>query len=477
LNGKPAATEVKHDRLTRSILPWTSADVFDPFLGVAFGTRFREKAPVGSGIDEVSFYRRDLTPLEVAFLQDDARAADGAKLEPQLAELFVEKDSQVAAARAALTEARAADNELATVVPQVLVMGDAPEPTPTFVLERGVYSAPGEPVEPRGLESVLHWNESLPANRLGLAKWLFDPSHPLTARVFVNRAWQMHFGRGIVETAEDFGSQGSIPTHPELLDWLAVQFVESGWDVKALHKLIVMSATYRQSSGLSAELLARDARNELYARGPRWRMSAEMVRDSALGASGLLVAKVGGASVKPYQPAGIWSPLNSFYEYPAENGVPADEHHRRTLYTFVKRNAPHPALKIFDFTNRTESIARRRSSNTPLQALLLENDPQYVEAYRAVAQHALAYSSDERAQLIRLYRLAARGTPTAAHVDLLARYYAEQRSVFAANADKAKRLLEVGVVEPDPNFDRATLAAMTNVAALVMNSPDAYTVR
>jgi hypothetical protein len=362
-------------------------------------------------------------------------------------------------------------------VPQVLVMGDAPEPIPTFVLDRGVYSAPGEPVVPRGLETVLPWDESLPADRLGLARWLFDPRHPLTARVFVNRAWQMHFGRGIVETAEDFGSQGSIPTHPDLLDWLAVQFVESGWDVKALHKLIVMSATYRQASELSGELLARDARNELYARGPRWRMSAEMVRDNALAASGLLVAKVGGASVKPYQPEGIWNPLNSFYEYPAQDRVPGDEHHRRTLYTFVKRNAPHPALKIFDFTNRTESIARRRSSNTPLQALLLENDPQYVEAYRMIAQHALAYSSDERVQLARLYRLAVRGTPTAAHVDLLARYYAEQRDLFAAKAEKAESLLRVGVVEADPSVDRATLAAMTNVAALVMNSPDAYTVR
>jgi hypothetical protein len=479
LNGEPAVTEVVRDSLTRSILPWTSADVFDPFLGVAFGTRFREKAPVGSGLDELSFYARELTPLEVAFLHDETRAANAgaARLEPALAELLVATDAKVVAARAALTEARSAENKLATAVPQVLVMGDAPEPTPTFVLNRGVYSAPGEPVAPRGLDSVLAWDESLPRNRLGLAKWLFDPSNPLTARVFVNRAWQMHFGRGIVETAEDFGSQGSIPTHPELLDWLAVQFVESGWDVKALHKLIVTSATYRQSSELSDEALARDARNALYARGPRWRMSAEMVRDSALAASGLLVARVGGPSVKPYQPQGIWNPLNSFYEYPAASDVPPDEHHRRTLYTFVKRNAPHPALKIFDFTNRTESLARRRSSNTPLQALLLENDPQYVEAYRTLAEHALRYSGDEREQLARLYRLAVRSSPAASHVDLLMRYYAAQRQKFAADAQKAEALLGVGVVKPDPALDRAALAAMTSVAALVMSSPDAYTVR
>ena len=400
------------DSLTRSILPFTSADVFDPFVGLAVGTRFREKAPVGSGIDELRVFTRDLTPVEVAFLHDDALAAS-ADLETGLAELLTATDARVVAARSALTAARARENELATSVPQVLVMGDAPEPTPTFVLNRGVYSDPGERVHPNGLDAVLAWDESWPQNRLGLARWLFDRRQPLTARVFVNRVWQMHFGRGIVETSEDFGAQGAIPTHPELLDWLAVEFMESGWDIKALHRLIVTSATYRQSSNASDELLTRDAANALYTRGPRWRMTAEMVRDGALKASGLLAADVGGPSVKPYQPAGIWNPLNSFYTYPEPENLPADDLHRRTLYTFVKRNATHPAMKIFDFTNRTESIARRRSSNTPLQALLLMNDPQYVEAYRSLAADALKSSSDEDAQLTRLYRHATRSTPSA----------------------------------------------------------------
>jgi hypothetical protein len=479
LDGAPAATEVERDHLTRSILPWSSGDVFDPFLGLAFGTRFREKAPVGSGIDELRVFGRELGPLEVAYLHDanGALARDPAALEPELAAVLVAAAPGVAAARDALRAAAAAENELATAVPQVLVMGDAPKPIPTFVLERGVYSAPGERVTPRGLEAVLPWDASLPPNRLGLAKWLFDPRNPLTARVLANRLWQMHFGRGIVETAEDFGSQGSIPTHPELLDWLAVQLVESGWHVKALQRLIVTSATYRQSSDATEELVARDARNELYARGPRWRMTAEMVRDNALAASGLLVARVGGESVKPYQPAGIWNPLNSFYAYPPPAGAPADDLHRRTLYTFVKRNAPHPALKIFDFTNRTESAARRKSSNTPLQALLLLNDPQYVEAYRALAADALRSSGDERAQLARLYRLGVRATPAAPHLDLMAHYYEEQRTLFSADEEKTARLLGAGVTAPDPALDRASLAAMTNVAALVMSSPDAYTVR
>jgi hypothetical protein len=473
LNGAPAATRAERDHLTRTILPFTSGDVFDPFVGLAFGTRFREKAPVGSGLDELRVFKRDLTAAEIGFLHDESRAAPV----EQLAELVAATDPRVVAARAALTSARAKENELATSVPQVLVMGDAPEPTPTFVLNRGVYSDPGARVEPRGLPSVLPWDDGWPHNRLGLARWLFDRRQPLTARVLVNRIWQMHFGRGIVETSEDFGSQGAIPTHPELLDWLAVQFVESGWDLKALHRLIVTSATYRQSSNATPELIARDASNALYARGPRWRMTAEMVRDGALRASGLLVANVGGPSVKPYQPAGIWNPLNSFYNYPLPASLPADDLHRRTLYTFVKRNATHPAMKIFDFPNRTESIARRRSSNTPLQALELMNDPQYVVAYRALAAESLHFAADEAAQLTRLYRLGTRATPTAEEVAVLRDYYREQRAAYSGNDAKIAGLLDVGVMPADPALDRTSLAALTNVAALVMSSPDAYTVR
>jgi hypothetical protein len=324
---------------------------------------------------------------------------------------------------------------------------------------------------------VLAWDDSWPRNRLGLARWLFDRRQPLTARVFVNRVWQMHFGRGLVETSEDFGSQGSIPTHPELLDWLAVELMESGWDVKALQRLIVTSAAYMQSSDASPELIARDPANALYARGPRWRMTAEMVRDSALRSSGLLAPAVGGPSVKPYQPGGIWNPLNSFYNYPTPDDLPADDLHRRTLYTFVKRNAAHPGLKIFDFTNRTESVARRRSSNTPLQALLLMNDPQYVEAYRSLAAEALQSSTEVDAQLARLYRHATRRQPGEQHLAVLRAYYADQRQSYAGNDAKIAGLLNVGVVPADPALDRTALAALTNVAALVMSSPDAYTVR
>jgi len=477
VNGKPANMRVDHDSLTRSMLPWNSGDVFDPFVGLAFGTRFREKAPVDSGIDELRVFHRALVPIEVAFLHDDRALNDDlASRAQELNELLVANDQRVVDSLKELSSARDVANDIATAIPQVLVMGDAPRTTPTFVLERGVYSAHGAEVTPQGLAAVMEWDESLPGNRLGLTKWLFDSNNPLTARVFVNRMWQMHFGRGIVETAEDFGSQGSIPTHPELLDWLTVQFA-SNWDIKALHRLIVLSSTYKQVSVPSDDLLAKDPVNALYARGPRWRMTAEMIRDNALSVSGLLVNRLGGKSVKPYQPDGIWNPLNSFYAYPAADSVPQDEHHRRTLYTFVKRNALHPALKIFDFKNRTESIARRRSSNTPLQALALMNDPQYVEAYRSIATEALKYSTDADERLRRLYRLGTRTTARSQELDLLRDFYSRQISEFAGDTERAAKLLNVGVGAADPSLNAVELAAMTNVAALVMNSPEAYTVR
>jgi hypothetical protein len=340
-----------------------------------------------------------------------------------------------------------------------------------------VYSNRAEEVPVRGLVQVFPWDAALPANRLGLARWLFDPKHPLTSRVFVNRMWQMHFGQGIVETAEDFGSQGSIPTNPELLDWLAVSFIESGWDLKQLHKSIVMSAAYRQSSSATPELLKRDPQNRLITRGQRQRMPAEMVRDTALATSGLLVRSVGGASALPYQPENIWNPLNSFHRYPTADAVPADEHHRRSLYTFVKRNATHPGMTIFDFPDRNVSTARRRVSNTPLQALELMNDPQFAEAYRALAAQALSVARTDDTQLTHLYRLATRRRPTANQLTILREYLRAQLQSFTADPSKAAALLEAGVTPVPAGVDRVRLAAMTNVTALVMNSPDAYSIR
>jgi hypothetical protein len=471
--------EVRRDNLSQSILPTSYAQVFDQFVGFAFGKRFRVTSLVGGAIDEIRVFNRALTPIEVSYLHNGAAALQLGRdeLNRELISWAVDQDERVIQAKDRLTRAREAQNQIVTLIPQLLVMGDTPTPRPTFMLDRGLYNARGQEVQPEALSQIFAWNASLPRNRLGLARWLFDPKHPLTARVFVNRLWQMQFGRGLVDTAEDFGSQGSIPTHPELLDWLAVRLMESNWDVKSMQKLIVMSATYRQKSDGSEALLAKDPENRLLARGIRQRLSAETVRDTTLAASGLLVRKIGGPSVHPYQPEGIWEAIGSFYPYPKPDEVPAEEHHRRTLYTFVKRNAPHPEMAVFDFPDRNASSASRRISNSPLQALALLNDPQYAEAYRVLATRAIQASTDKDQQLALVFRLGARRRAAAQELATLRRYYDVETRRFAAKPDDAKAFVAVGVTLVDSKIDPVQLAALTNVTAAVMNTPDAYSVR
>jgi hypothetical protein len=456
IDGRHAETEIVRDNLTRTILPKAWApNLGDEFLGFAFGKRFRESTLKNGAIDEIRIYRRNLTPLEVRYLHDgSALLGDTGAVREGLDALLAATEPGLLRAQEKLTAARGRQNQLVSKVPQVMVMGDTPKPRQAYVLERGVYGQHGAPVAPRGLQQVFAWNQQWPENRIGLSQWLFDPKNPLTARATVNRFWQMHFGKGLVETAEDFGLQGSIPSHPELLDWLAARFIESGWDIKALHKSIVMSATYRQSSDVTPELLAKDPGNVFLARGLRLRMPAEVVRDHALAASGLLVRNVGGPSTFPYQPEGIWDGVSGRSNYPAANEVPADEHHRRSIYSFVKRNAPHPAMAVFDFPDRLTSTVRRKTSNTPLQALVLLNDPQYVEAYRALAQRVVETEAAPDAQITKIFRLATRRKPRSEELTPLVEYYQAEREEN---------------VSP--------LAALTNVTAVVMNSPDAFSIR
>src|SRR5204863_8824997 len=240
------------------------------------------------------------------------------------------------------------------------------EPRPTFVLMRGAYDKKGDPVTAATPSRLPAFPSGQPTNRLGLARWLLDASNPLTARVTVNRLWQSVFGVGLVRTAEDFGTRGELPSHPELLDWLALEFVRTGWDVKRMMKLLVMSATYRQDSRVTAELRSLDPENRLLARGPRYRLSAEMIRDQALAVSGLLVEKLGGPSVKPYQPAGLWKELSGGDDYKPDHG---DALHRRSLYTYWKRTAPPPMMMNFDAAGRETCVVRDLRTNTPLQSL------------------------------------------------------------------------------------------------------------
>jgi hypothetical protein len=310
-----------------------------------------------------------------------------------------------------------------------------------------------------------------PRNRLGLARWLLLPDHPLTARVTLNRFWQEVFGRGIVATPGDFGATGEMPSHPELLDWLAVEFRESGWDLKKLFKLMVTSATYRQSAALTPEKLERDADNRLYSRGPRFRLDAEMVRDYALAASGLLVRKIGGPSVKPYQPPGVWEAIamnvSNTRSYQEGEG---NDLYRRSLYTFWKRQAPPASMEIFNAPSREFCVTRRERTNTPLQALVTLNDPQFVEAAGHLAQEAIADGDgrfEDRLHLIGQRLLCRDFSPE--EVEILRGSAAQLAAFYAQHAEAARELLDVGRSEASTQVDAGELAAWTMLCNEVMN--------
>jgi hypothetical protein len=289
--------------------------------------------------------------------------------------------------------------------------------------------------------------------------------------VLVNRAWQMFFGRGLAVTAENLGVQGALPSHPELLDWLAKQFMDSGWDLKALQKLIVMSATYRQSSFANAELLARDPDNTLLARGPATRLTAEMLRDNALAAAGLLVVRLGGPSVKPYQPEGIWEEKSSGWKYDPDQG---EGLYRRSLYTYWKRTVPPPSMMVFDAAERNNCTVRRQSTSTPLQALVLLNDPQFVEAARKIGERALKEGGatlDERLSFV--FRLLTSRKPARKELSVLRRLFEEQLGLFRASSGDAAAFVRVGEAKPDPALDKAELAAFTALANTLLSFDEA----
>lgn len=312
------------------------------------------------------------------------------------------------------------------------------------------------------------------ANRLDLAQWFLSPDNPLVARVFVNRLWKQFFGQGIVKTLDDCGTQGAAPTHPELLDWLAVEFRESGWDVKRLVRLIATSRTYRQSSDGSAEARQRDPANLWLARQGRFRLDAEFVRDNALSISGLLARKIGGPSVKPYQPAGYWSFLNfPTRDYVADSG---DDQYRRGLYTYWQRTFVHPSLLAFDASTREECVAERARSNTPLQSLTLLNDPTYVEAARAFAQRIVREGGTSIPERLRFaYEAAVGREPQAAETRLLAELYERHRRHYSSNEKTARALIEVGQSKPPGDIPPAELAACTSVARVILNLHETIT--
>ena len=360
-------------------------------------------------------------------------------------------------------------DELWASFPTVMVMEERTVRKPTYRLNRGAYDSPAEEVFP-GVPAVLPpLPEGVEANRLSFARWLVDPGHPLTARVTVNRFWQMYFGTGLVKTAENFGTQGEFPSHPELLDWLAVEFVDSGWDVKALQRAIVTSAAYRQASHVTADEFESDPENRLLARGPRLRLPAPMIRDQALAVSGLLVEKVGGPSVKPYQPEGLWADMveGGYGDYVQETG---DDLYRRSLYTFWKRTLGPPTMMTFDASTRETCIVRTGRTNTPLQALNLMNDVTYVEAARRLAERMMTEGGETPEDRIGYaYLLATAHRPPAAARDILVNGYQRHLDRYEADRGAALELVRQGESERDETLDVAELASYTMVANLILN--------
>ncbi len=370
------------------------------------------------------------------------------------------------------------EKQLDDSLPTTLVFRELPQPREAFILKRGEYDQHGEKVGRDTPAALAPMAKDLPRNRLGLAKWLLDPDHPLTSRVAVNRLWQQCFGVGIVETSENFGQQGELPSHPELLDWLAVQFRADGWDVKKLIRRFVTSATYRQASHVTPELWQRDPGNRLLARGPRFRLDAEMLRDQALSVSGLLVEKLGGPGVKPPQPDGLWFAVG----YSGSNTVRfkkdagPEKVYRRSIYTFWKRTAPPPQMNTFDAPSRETCTVRRERTNTPLQALLLLNDPQYVEAARHLAELALEHAGPTpEARAAYLFQRAAGRPPQKDDLADLLDVYRRQLDHYRASLEEAKKLIAVGESKPEASLDSAELAAWTVVANLILNLDEVIT--
>lgn len=472
VDGAPIPVDIVRDHLTQTILPIPIHGLFDEYTGLSFGTRFRESGPVDSAIDEFRMFDRDLTPVEVAYLHEGAQAlqaADRSSLSGQLAHLLAIRDPAAIQARQALDMARKQENDVETAIPAMLVYEDLKTPRPTYLLYRGEWDARRDRVPLQGPTQLFAWSDKYPRNRLGLMQWTFDPKNPLTARVFVNRLWQMNFGTGLVPTQDDFGSQGIMPTYLQLVDWLALRFRDSGWNIKQMQKLIVMSATFRQSSDATPAQRRLDPKNDLLARGPRFRMSYRQIRDSALFDAGILDRTIGGPSTYPYQPAGV--PVRG---YPDPNIMPDWEQHRRTLYSFLKRNDMNPQFQLLDAADPTVSIGKEGISNTPMQALLMLNGPQYIEAYRMMATEALHFSPELSKQLTQVFRLARRQYPDAAQMAVLKSYYDQQLQRYQSDPKAAEQLVHVGVEPVDASVNVASLAAMTNVATVVMNAPDSY---
>ena len=467
-NGRPVEISVLKDSLRR-----------DYQIGSAlnFGARSRDFGLRGGLLDEIRVFRRAVTVIEAAHLHDGQALEEWLQrpdLNPAQMALvreyyFSAVDGPARHQTTMLSAAREALHKMLSAIPEISVMEENGPPRSTFVLNRGAYDAPGEPVARAVPAALPPLPQGVSADRLSLAQWLTAPDHPLTARVLMNRLWQEFFGRGIVATSDNFGTQGALPSHPELLDWLARDFIDRKWDHKAACKQIVLSAAYRQDSRASAGLRERDPDNALLARGPSRRLTAEMLRDSALALGGLLRPEIGGPPAMPYQADGsMWKSLNNFLpEYKADPGAGL---YRRSLYTFWRRTTTPPNMMALDAVSRDVCAARRLPTNTPLQPLVLMNDPQFVEAARALGERVLKEGGGTGESRMKWLFREVSGRPAGAdELALLATLYAEQLQLFREQPGQAQALLKIGAVPADAALAADELAAAATTASAVFN--------
>lgn len=480
VDGKSVPVVVVRDQLTRDFRyrgSWGDSNAGS--VQISLGARFRDIGFRDGCIDELQIFDWALSSGEMAALFNRSPERDDSQKKGLLQQVAENWDRfqlrglpEYDRAVEELQILRRDENELISAVRQIMTMAQAVQPRTTHVLERGAYDAPREKVSPQPFQKFAQVDsdsprESSSPDRLELARWVISDRNPLTSRVAVNRFWSIFFGRGIVASLEDFGSQGQVPTHPELLDWLASDFQSHGWDVKRLCKQIVLSSTYRQSSTpRDVAWETSDPDNRWLARGPRHRLSAEQVRDAALAATGLLVPKVGGPSVMPYQPPGLWEEAGTGKSYQQATG---DGLYRRSMYTFWRRTAPPPSMLAFDATSRETCTARRETTTTPLQALVLLNDPQYIEAARVIAQASI--KSYPKAESDRFQELALRLLARPLNdreIAVIEQAYREQRTYFQSNPEGVKAFLGVGEKTVDATLDGSDLAATTVVAETLM---------
>lgn len=473
LNGQERPLTVMRDQLEKDIV--FIRDGIETNLRI--GARWRSKGFSQGKVDEIRVFSEELSPLAVNSIAGGDRlnqilSSEIADLSDEqfreLAEYYLHDASETyAALRKELQNLRHQRDDIREHVDEVMVMREMKTPRKTHLLKRGIYNDYGVEVLPDTPDAIAPMDDSYPPNRLGLAKWLVSDSNPLTARVLANRLWQQFFEKPLVSTPEDFGNQGALPSHPQLLDWLAQEIIRSGWNVKAMQKEIVLSQTYRQASALTPDLLESDPENIWLARGPRKRLSAEMLRDQALAASGLLNRSIGGPSVKPYQPEGLWSfGMNPNYEQST-----GDDLYRRSVYTFWKRTAPPPSMNLFDAPSRSVCTVRRQKTDTPMQALVLMNDPQFIEASRELAANLLLMDSkSDRDRFAYAYEALTSQAPSDNTLDALVDLSDTLRQSLQDNPERMFGLLSLGEKDAPADLNPIELSSYTLAVNTILNS-------